>query len=389
MDYTKRTWAEIDLDALIYNIQNVEKIAGKPIMAVVKANAYGHGDVAVAKELLSYGIKSFAVSNIDEAVHLRNNGISGDILILGYTPIQNLGLVCKYDIFHTVTSVDSAKQASDFALQNGSKIKVFIKFDTGMGRIGLRADADDIKEQVQSVCGLDGIEVCGAFTHFAVADSTNEDDIAYTKKQQKLFESAVSYINKKDIIVCSQNSAGSVFYSGFSGDIVREGIIMYGQKPDSSLEMPFRLRPVMSLKSVVSHIKTIHKGDSVSYGRTFVADRDTIVATVPIGYADGYHRALSNKADMLVLGQRAKIIGRVCMDQVMLDITDIDGVSVGDTVTVFGKDGENEITLDELAELAGTISYELLCAVGIRVPRVYKKNGKEIKMENYINQEAL
>lgn len=384
MDYLRRTWAEINLDALKENVENVKKIAKKPIMAVVKANAYGHGDVVVSRELSQMGITDFAVSNISEAVHLRKNGILGKILILGYTPVENLKDAYDYDVFHTLTSVESAKEASNYATENGFCVKCFIKFDTGMGRIGLRATDADLKAQVDEICNLKGIEVVGAFTHFAVADSENENDIEYTKNQQKLFKTAVSYINKDNLIVCSQNSAGGVFYSDFSGDLVRLGIIMYGQKPDAALTMPFELKPVMSLKSVVSHIKTIHKGDSVSYGRTFVAEKDTVVATVPIGYADGYHRTLSNKADMIVGGKRAKIIGRVCMDQVMLDVTYIPNVKVGDTVTVFGKDGDEEITLDELAKMADTISYELLCAVGMRVPRVYIKDGKETKFENYI-----
>lgn len=384
LDYLRRTWAEIDLDALKSNVFNVQKISGKPIMAVVKANAYGHGDVIVSKELMDMGITDFAVSNIQEAVHLRKNGIKGRILILGYTPIQCLKEVAEYDIIHTLTSVRSAREASEYATRLGFTVNSFIKFDTGMGRIGLQVNDSNIKEQVKEICNLGGLNICGAFTHFAVADSENAEDIEYTKKQQELFNEAISYIDKPNITACSQNSAGGVFYSDFSGDLVRLGIIMYGQKPDSSLTMPFELKPVMSLKTVVSHIKTIHKGDSVSYGRTFTASRDTIVATVPVGYADGYHRALSNKADMLVCGRRAKIIGRVCMDQIMLDVTDIPDVKVGDTVTIFGKDGDDEITLDELASLADTISYELLCAVGMRVPRVYIKDGKETKFENYI-----
>ena len=384
MNYLKRTWAEIDLDALKHNVKCVQEISKKPIMAVVKANAYGHGDVVVARELSQMGITNFAVSNISEAIHLRKNGILGNILILGYTPTENLKDAADYDVFHTVTSLESAREASEYATKNNITVKVFIKFDTGMGRIGLRANDENLKEQVEEICGLGGIEVAGAFTHFAVADSENPKDIEYTKNQQRLFTKAISYINKEDIIVCSQNSAGGVFYTDFSGDLVRLGIIMYGQKPDASLTMPFELKPVMSLKSVVSHIKTIRKGDSVSYGRTFIAERDTVVATVPIGYADGYHRTLSNKADMLVRGKRARIIGRVCMDQVMLDITDIPNVKVGDTVTVFGKDGNEEITLDELAKISDTISYELLCAVGMRVPRVYMKDLKETKFENYI-----
>ena len=380
----RRTWAEIDLDALKTNVENIKEYCKKPIMAVVKANAYGHGDVAVSKELMSLGITDFAVSNIGEAVHLRKNGISGRMLILGYTPTVSLKTAYEYDLIHTVTSLESAKAASSFAQSEGISVKVFIKFDTGMGRIGLKVTDSDIKEQIEEICCYKGIEVVGAFTHFAVADSTSESDIEYTKNQQELFTKAVSYINKKNITVCSQNSAGSIFYRDFSGDLIREGIVLYGQKPDSALTMPFEIKPVMSLRTVVSHIKTIKAGDSVSYGRTFTATKDTVVATVPIGYADGYFRNLSGKAEMIIDGHRAKIIGRVCMDQIMLDITDIPDVKVGDTVTVFGKDKNEEITVDELAGLAGTISYELLCAVGMRVPRVYIKNGEEIILENYI-----
>lgn len=388
-NFLKRTWVEIDLHSLDENIENIKNAAPeREIMAVVKANAYGHGDIEISKELMALGIKNFAVSNVCEGVHLRKHDISGNMLIFGYTPIEELDMACNYSLVQTILDTEYAVKASEYAVKNNLELRVCIKFDTGMGRIGLRCDDEAVLiENIKKITALKGLKIEGAFTHFAVADSTDEENIAYTKNQQRLFEKCVLLLKENGITLNtyhSLNSAGGLFYSGFDSTAERAGICMYGQKPDASLTMPFELKPVMQLKSTVCMLKTIHKGDFVSYGRTYKADKDITVATVPIGYADGYPRALSNKADMLIHGKRASIIGRVCMDQLMLDVTDIPEVCVGDTVTVFGKDGNCEIPLDELAGKCDTINYELLCAIGIRVPRVYIKDGKIIKTTSYI-----
>lgn len=386
--FFKRTWATINLDNLAHNISELKSHTAKDIMAVVKANAYGHGDTAITKELESLGIKNFAVSNILEAIHLNDNGINSDILIFGNTPQSHMELLCAPNLIQAINSIDDAKAISDFARANHRKIRAHIKLDSGMTRVGLRGDADELCDDIASIIALDGLRIEGLFTHLAAADSEDPADISYTHSQIKLFDDTIARLAAQDITfdcIHISNSAGAIYYRDeCRTGLDRLGIAIYGHSPDCSHDTGLRLKPVMELKSTICTIKSVLKGSSIGYGRTFTADEDIKVATVPVGYADGYPRLLSGVGDMLVRGKRAPIIGRVCMDQVMVDVTNIDGISAGDVVTLFGHDGDEYIPLDEIAKQCGTINYEILCGIGLRVPRIIYKGGKIIDIIEYL-----
>ena len=383
----KRTWAQIDLDALKNNVLKLKStIKSGEMMAVVKADAYGHGAAVIAPKLEKWGINSFAVATIEEAEELRRVGVLGNILILGYTDVDLAFSLYENNINQTVFSLNYAKQLNAAAKKSGIKIPVSIKLDTGMGRIGFNCTTkDDIAKstlEIADVCKLNNLVVSGCFTHFAVSDSEAENDKAYTNVQANLFLSAVAEIKAKtgkDLKIHCNNSAGALYYPEMQLNYSRVGIALYGLTPDASLNLPIKLEPVMSFKTVISQIKTLEKGKTVSYGRTFKAEENLTVATIPVGYADGLHRALSNKGYVLVNGQKAKIIGRICMDQTMIDITGIKAKE-GDTVEIFGKN----LPCDELASLIDTINYELVCSVSRRIPRIYFKQNKIVRIENYV-----
>jgi len=388
-DYLKRTWACVNLDNLHYNISQIKNKLPKStkIIAVVKANAYGHGDKFVARELLDFGIDFFAVSNLDEAISLRKVGVNCDIIILGYTPIESAKLLSEYKITQTIFSGEYAKMLSVFCTEKNISIDVHIKIDTGMGRIGFVENGSEhcLSEVIQT-CSLKNLNPKGIYSHLSSADSFDEESVEYTKAQKKGFDTLIESLSQKGIsfeCVHLQNSAGIAFLDGKSYTHARAGIVMYGCLPGSR-KLGFDIKPVMQVHSVVAMLKDIKTGSAISYGRKFVAENKAKVATIPIGYGDGYHRLLSNKADMLINGKRAKIAGNVCMDQLVLDVSQIDDIKLGDVVTVVGQDGDDCILFEELASQIGTISYELMCSVSKRVPRVYIKNGKTIGMENYI-----
>ncbi len=376
--YCKRAWAEVHLNRLE---RNLDKIKGNlpentEIMAVVKADAYGHGEAEILYKLKSYGIKYFAVSNLDEAVSVRKHCVDGEILILGYTPPECAFELIQYNIIQGVVSYEHAKALSENA-PKGKKVRCHIKIDTGMGRVGLKHDtpyetACEIRDIIND---CKGISAEGIYTHFAVADSDEQPDIEYTKNQSEFIINTYDELEKLGIKLEHLhflNSAGACYHKNERSTLARIGITMYGLYPNPSLELPYQLEPVMDFKAVISEIKTIHKGDCVSYGRTYTAEKDTIIASVTVGYADGYSRLLSSKADILVKGKKCRITGRVCMDQLMIDITDIkEDIKAGETVTLIGNDGENTITADNLAEIYGTIGYEVVCGISKRVPRVY------------------
>lgn len=392
-EYLKRTWVNIKLDNLHYNIKSIKSklFLGTKIMAVVKADAYGHGDKLIARALVDEGIDFFAVSNLDEALSLRSAGIKQSILILGYTPVESGAVLAQQGISQTVFSLRYASELSSFCTKQGCCVSVHIKLDTGMSRLGivhsrLHSSVEDIK-QIKQLAGLDAV---GIFSHFSSADALDSDSAEYTKMQMAEFDDAVDQLKNAGISFQYkhlQNSAGISFASNAAHpySYARAGIVMYGIAPSDEKPL-LDLRPVMELKSVISMIKEVEAGTAISYGRNYVADKKTTVATVPIGYADGYSRLLSNRGEMLVNGKRARIIGNICMDQLMLDVTDIDGVREGDIVTVIGRDGDEEITFSELADIVGTISYELMCIIGRRVPRVYIKGGKTIDVVDYLIQ---
>ncbi|HEX3040321.1 MAG TPA: alanine racemase [Caproiciproducens sp.] len=391
-EFLKRTWAEVSLDAIGHNFKVIcnQLNPETRVCCVIKADAYGHGAVMLAKEYEELGADWFAVSNLEEAMQLRNAGIELPILILGYTPPEKAAKLSELNISQAVLSADYGVQLSFEAQKAGVTVKVHIKLDTGMSRIGFvyqdpSRDARAI-EDIRKVCRLSCIDAEGIFTHFAVADE-GDDGRDYTLKQFGNFTDAISQLKRHGIsfkIRHCANSASIFDYPEMQLDMVRPGIVLYGLMPSGKLKSKPGLIPAMELKSVVSLVKTVEPQTTVSYGRCFTAEEQTKIATVPIGYADGYPRHLFGQADMLVKGKRARIVGRVCMDQLMLNVTGIPGLQEGDTVTVFGHDGESFLPVDELAELNQTINYELVCMISKRVPRIFYKNGEEIGKLDYI-----
>lgn len=372
-----RTWAEINLDVLKRNIAKISELSnGKEIIAVVKANAYGHGDVQCAKALNQCGIRHFAVSNLWEAQRLSDNEIEGDLLVFGYCDIPLILENLSKNYIFTVGDTEYAEMLSEAALEKNVKIPVHIKIDTGMSRVGINTE-----EQLCKILSLKGLDCRAGYTHFAVSDSLSPEDIGFTESQQKKL---VEMCRKHDLKIHSQNSGGIIYHNDFEGDFVRAGIVMYGQKPDPRFPLPEGIRPVFQLKTVVSQMKTIHPGDTVSYGRTFKAERDTKLALVSCGYADGFNRRLSGNWTVRINGSDAPICGRICMDQTLIDITALPDVKIGDTVTIYSNEIEGGCSIEEAAERVGTINYELLCAIGTRVPRIYIEGGKETEIQRYI-----
>lgn len=392
-DYIKRTWAVINLDNLSHNITQIKRKLPETIkiMAVVKADGYGHGDKYIANALVECGIDFFAVSNLGEALSLRNAGIECDILILGFTPAIHAPKLAKLNISQSIFSKEYADELNHQCEKSGCKVKIHIKLDTGMGRIGfLENSSHSAHDKVIEVCNMKGLDVTGIFSHLSSADALDLSSIEYTHMQTEFFDNAIERLKKEGYIfkhIHLQNSAGISFVEqpSLSYTHARAGIVMYGCAP-SSEQIELDIRPVMELKSVISMVKEVDAGTSISYSRKYVSNTKIKVATVPIGYADGYPRLLSNKGEMLVKSKRARIIGNVCMDQLMLDVSHIENVKHGDIVTVVGTDGNETIGFNELSNIIGTISYELMCLIGRRVPRVYIKNGKETAVVDYILQ---
>lgn len=371
-EYLKRAWAEISLSGLQSNISLIKKLAGAStnIMAVVKADAYGHGEGEICHCLEKSGVKYFAVSNLDEALQVRGFCPSGEILILGYTPPEYAEQLAENNIIQGVISREYALEL----VKNHKNVRCHIKIDTGMGRIGLKYDTpQECADEIKNIISIDGLSVEGIYTHFAVADSDEANNIKYTDNQEKFILDTYDILESQNIHlehVHFMNSAALCYRTNPRSTLARAGIIMYGLCPNYPLAIPNGFKPVMSLKAVVSHVKTVKKGDCISYGRTFVAEREMKIATVTIGYADGYSRLLSSKADVLLNGKRCRITGRICMDQLMIDVTG-NNAKEGDIVTLIGTDGNETITADELASLYNTIGYEVVCGISKRVPRVY------------------
>ena len=370
----RRSWAEIDLSRLCenYRIYKESVPAGMRVMGVVKADAYGHGDVRCALALEGVGAELFAVATIKEAVKLRVGGVRGEILILGYTPVELWEALVKYDLTQTLVSEEYAKALADVASE---KVKCQFAIDSGMNRIGL--DAEEPAECERIIREYAGkLNVNGIYTHLCVADGDSAEDVGFTGRQRALFGDVACRVADMGLqYVHCMNSAGGLFHSadGFVGNIARLGIVLYGLKPDRSNTLPEGIKGVMTWKTSVAMVKTVHADETVGYGRTFRADKPVVVATLPTGYADGYNRLLSNKGYVLIKGKRANIIGRVCMDQMMVDVSDIDGVAMGDEVVLIGESGDEVITADDMAALVGTIGYEIVCDVSSRVDRVYLK----------------
>jgi len=381
-----RTWTEINLDALKFNFQGIKKCVtnGTKIMSVVKADAYGHGVLECCKTLLECGTDAFAVATLTEALQIRRAGFDIPILILGVTEEEQTDELVKYDITPNVHNLSFAKKLSQSAQKFGKTAKIHIKIDTGMSRLGYVVGEDNkaVIEEIIEISKLPNIEIEGIFSHFACAD---EGDSSYTKLQLSRFMKLNEQIEKKGIKIPVKhiaNSAAIMMYPETHLDMVRAGIVLYGYYPSNEVDKNrLPLKPVMTLKAHISLVKETPKGVGVSYGKTYITDRTTKIATVPIGYADGYLRSLSAKAKMEVGGTLCNVIGRICMDQCMIDVTNVN--NIGDEVTVFG---DCKITADDIANWMGTINYEVICLISKRVPRVYKENGREIKIFDCIEK---
>ncbi|WP_416324657.1 alanine racemase [[Eubacterium] hominis] len=376
-----RAWTEIDLTKIRHNVEEVQKLipSTSKIMAIVKANAYGHGDVVCAKELKACGIDFFGVSSIDEAVSLREGGIDEEILILGYTPPKHFGLLAQYNILQTFVSLEYAKKLDAFAAKQGVRIRGHVKVDTGMSRIGIICQDHDYRiEDVKAVYHFEHLDVTGIFSHFSVSDYLDEENKNFTKHQIELFDRVLADLQAAGIEPGTkhlQNSYGILNYPDLAYDYVRPGLLWMGVTSDDAVEILTEpdFDPIMSWKANVSLVKEIQPGVSVSYGRHYIAKTPRKVATVAIGYADGFPRCVSNKGyRVLIHGEYAEIIGNVCMDQMMIDVTGIDNVKEGDIVTLVGKDHDKTVCIDELSRLANTINNETLCWISSRVPRIYK-----------------
>lgn len=376
----KRVYTKINLDNIKKNLQNVRKKFGDSmlIMGIVKANAYGHGAVETARALVEFGADMLGVAAIDEALELRENGITAPILILGQIFRQDYESAIENDITCTVIDVETAKGISQKAAELKRNAKIHIKIDTGMGRIGFQPDENG-KNQIKEIFSLESITVEGAFTHFATADNT--DKVFANEQKAKFIQLTDELINEgyKIPVRHMYNSASAMELEGYAGEMIRCGIMLYGLYPSEEMNKEYKLYPALEFKSHISFVKAVGKGFKVSYGSTYVTQRDMKIATVPVGYGDGYPRYLSNKGEVLVHGTRCKILGRVCMDQFMIDVSHLDNVQIADEVTLVGVDGDEIITVDEVSEREARFNYEFCCLITPRVPRIYIKDGKVVE----------
>lgn len=379
-----RTQAKIDLDAVEYNYNNTRaKLPqGCKLLGVIKADAYGHGAVELAR-FLENKCDFFGVACIEEAVELKKAGIKTPILILGYVAPAFYDLVVKYDIRIPVFSYDTAKALSDEAVKQGKTVPFHFCIDTGMSRIGFQVN-EESADVCKEICTLPNIEAEGLFSHFATAD---ESDLTKALAQREKYKAFVEMLENRGIqipIKHLNNSAGIMNFDEYF-DMCRMGIILYGLYPSEEVDKSLLdIKPVMSWLTHISHIKTLEAGREVSYGGTFKTTEPRVIATIPVGYADGYPRCLSNKGRVIINGQYAPIVGRVCMDQFMVDVTDVDGAELDSIVTLVGKDGDAELSMEEVSNAAYSFNYELPCRVARRVPRTYYKDGKFIKATNYM-----
>ncbi len=376
----KRVYAKINLDNIKKNIHTVrEKFGdGVKVMGIVKANAYGHGVIEVARAMEEAGVGFFGVAAIDEALELRQHKIETPILILGQIFIQDYVSAIENNITCTVADADTAQRLSAAATSIGKKADVHIKIDTGMGRIGFQTDENGYNE-VKSLFDLEGLNITGIFTHFACADM---EDKSFTENQKKKFlDFTDKLINEGYSIPIRHmyNSASVLDLDGYSGEMVRCGIMAYGLYPSDEVSKEITLYPALEFKSSISFVKDVKKGFTVSYGSTFVTDRDMKIATVPVGYADGYPRYLSSKGEVLVNGVRCKIIGRICMDQFMIDVSHLPDIKIGDEVTLIGTQGSETITVEDVSDPEYRFNYEVCCLFTPRVQRIYIKDGKVLE----------
>ena len=374
----RQVWAEIDMSAFDHNVKEVKKQLGDvPMVAVVKANGYGHGATECAKVLEYNDVDSFAVGTIEEGVNLREDGIEGAILLLGLTPMQCVDTIVEYGLTPVMMSYDYAKALSDAAVEAGEDdFAALFAVDTGMGRIGYRVFTDEERKTAvdayKEMCELPGISIPAIITHFSSAD---EEQKGYTETQIDNYNAFIDKLAEEDIHpmrICA-NSAGIMMYPEAHFDAARPGIILYGLAPSLYLKgQVLDLHPVMTIKAEIVNLKTVPEGTSISYGRKFTTTNpETKIATIGLGYADGYSRLNSGKIEVLCGGRKCPVVGNICMDQCMVDVSEVPNVKIGDEIVILGRQGNEEITADDLAAINGTISYEITCCFDLRIPKVY------------------
>ncbi|HOK62943.1 MAG TPA: alanine racemase [Soehngenia sp.] len=382
----RETFLEINLDNIEHNFNEIKRIVNDKtiIMPVIKANAYGHGSVVLAKKYLQIGAARFAVSILDEAIELRRENINVPILMLNYTSPTRYEEVLLYDLIQTIYKYEDAKKLSQKAMGLGKTAKIHIKIDTGMGRLGF-LPTDESIDEILKISTLPNISIEGIFTHFAKAD---EKDKTETIEQFNKFMHMVNQLEQRGLSIELKhvsNSAAIIDIPEYNLDLARPGIILYGLYPSDEVNKNrINLRPAMTLKSIISNIKNVPTNTGISYGHKFMTKKPSKIATVPIGYADGYTRLLSNKGKVFVNGQLANVVGNICMDQLMIDVTEIQNVNIGDEVVLFGDKEEGYPHVDEIAKSIGTINYEITCMINRRVPRVYIENGKITEIVEYL-----
>ncbi|MFP3412470.1 alanine racemase [Bacillus sp. SIMBA_074] len=390
VNYGRHTIIEVDLNALQRNFQQYKQAIpfGTAIMTVVKANAYGHGAVPIAKAVIEAGTSHLAVAFVDEGIELREAGITVPILIFGYTPYEAIVDAITYDLSMTVYTIEDLHAIEEVASQMEKNAYIHIKIDTGMSRIGLQLN--EVTLFLQTLKCTKYIQVEGMYTHFACAD---ERDKAYTLMQQEVFQKAVSKAEELQIVIPwihANNSAATIDMRETKGNMVRLGIALYGLYPSADVNQEaISLQPILTFKSKVAHIKKVKKGNGVSYGATYTATGEEWIATIPVGYADGVSRRLSNKGFVLIKDVKVPIIGRICMDQLMLDVTKIMPIHVGDEVVFYGNQGEESISVDCVADTLSTINYEITCMLSRRIPRIYIKDNKPIEIINELRRSPI
>lgn len=384
------TWTEVNLDAIAQNVKNIKKLIGekKELMAVVKGNAYGHDILEVSPVVLENGATRLAVARLEEAIFLRKAGITVPILVLGLTLKQQAEFLVSYDITPAVCEFEMIEKLSESAVQMNKMTKIHLKVDTGMGRIGIFPY--DVLRFIKRIKALKNVEIEGIFTHFSVAD---EKDKFYTEEQFRKFIGILTILEKEGIKIPIKhvgNSATLLDLPHMWLDMVRPGIAIYGLYPSKEVKKTINLIPAQQFKTKIVFIKELPRGESISYGRTYITKRRMRVASLPVGYADGYNRLLSNQGEVLVRGQRVSIIGRVCMDQCMIDVTNLTQVEIGDEVVLWGRQGEEMITVEEIAQKIRTINYEIVHMPDKkRVPKLFIRDGKPWKIKTMLGERLL
>lgn len=372
MNHQHYTVAEIDINALKHNLDQVRKRIGfdRRILAVVKANAYGHGSTPISAELIGMGVSMLGVAFLEEGIELREEGIKVPILIMGGIIEKEAREALRYDLTPAIFQLPLAKTLAKTARSYGKVAGIHIKVDTGMGRIGVRSD--EAVSFVEEISRISNLRIDGIMTHFSDADLS---DKSFAKEQVERFNYIIDELSGRGLNIPLRhmaNSAAIVSYESALMDMVRPGIMLYGYFPSKRMERILDLKPVLTLKSKVTHLKKVPPGTGISYGRTFITKRESLIATIPVGYADGYSRLLSNRGQVLIGGKRAPVVGTVCMDMIMVDVTENQMIRLGEEVILIGMQGREEITAQDIANLTGTIPYEVLCNIGRRVKRVYK-----------------